>query len=126
MVSVIPSQAWQGTASNTMWRSAFHLNRLSTAGVPYLIFPIVNWNTRNHDQFCNLRSGTFSARQRGLKGINISASSSKLTITQPDDWHLHLRDGAGLRSVVPHTAQHFGRAVIMPNLVPPVTASKQV
>ncbi len=43
-----------------------------------------------------------------------------LTIRRPDDWHLHLRDGAMLRSVLPATVDHFGRALIMPNLVPPV------
>jgi len=43
-----------------------------------------------------------------------------LTITRPDDWHLHLRDGAMLRGVLPETARDFGRAIIMPNLVPPV------
>jgi len=45
----------------------------------------------------------------------------QLTITRPDDWHLHVRDGAVLDSVVPATAACFGRAIIMPNLVPPVT-----
>jgi len=44
-----------------------------------------------------------------------------LTIRQPDDWHLHLRDGAMLSTVVPFTARQFGRAIIMPNLAPPVT-----
>ncbi|GIL74406.1 hypothetical protein Vretimale_2052 [Volvox reticuliferus] len=43
-----------------------------------------------------------------------------LTITRPDDWHLHVRDGQPMRDVVPHTARHFGRAIIMPNLVPPI------
>ena len=43
-----------------------------------------------------------------------------LTIPRPDDWHLHLRDGAVLRAVLPETARHFARAIIMPNLVPPV------
>lgn len=43
-----------------------------------------------------------------------------LTIRRPDDWHLHLRDGDMLRAVLPHTANHFARAIIMPNLVPPV------
>ncbi|KIC42567.1 dihydroorotase [Ruegeria sp. ANG-R] len=43
-----------------------------------------------------------------------------LTIRRPDDWHLHLRDGAMLKAVLPETARHFGRAIIMPNLVPPV------
>ena len=44
-----------------------------------------------------------------------------ITIARPDDWHLHLRDGAGLTSVLPHTAREFGRAIVMPNLKPPVT-----
>jgi dihydroorotase len=43
-----------------------------------------------------------------------------LTIRRPDDWHLHLRDGAMLKGVAPHSAAHFARAIIMPNLVPPV------
>ena len=46
--------------------------------------------------------------------------SHRLEITRPDDWHLHLRDGDVLRAVVPESARHFGRAIIMPNLVPPV------
>ena len=45
----------------------------------------------------------------------------ELTITRPDDWHLHVRDGSVLNNVVPATAAYFGRAIIMPNLVPPVT-----
>jgi len=45
----------------------------------------------------------------------------QLTLTRPDDWHLHLRDGAPMASVVPHTARQFRRAIIMPNLKPPVT-----
>ena len=44
-----------------------------------------------------------------------------LTITRPDDWHLHLRDGEMMRSVVGATARTFARAVVMPNLTPPVT-----
>jgi dihydroorotase len=48
-----------------------------------------------------------------------------LTLTQPDDWHLHLRDGAAMRAVVPHTARQFGRAIIMPNLRPPITTTTQ-
>lgn len=55
-----------------------------------------------------------------------AAAPSELVITRPDDWHLHVRDGAGLKSVVPHTARHYGRAIIMPNLVPPVTTAAQV
>ena len=49
----------------------------------------------------------------------------ELTLTRPDDWHLHLRDGDVLASVAPHTARQFGRAIIMPNLVPPVTTTEQ-
>ncbi len=48
-----------------------------------------------------------------------------LTIRRPDDWHLHLRDGAILHSVLPETARHFERAIIMPNLVPPVVTAAQ-
>jgi dihydroorotase len=44
----------------------------------------------------------------------------KLTITRPDDWHLHLRDGAAMQAVLPHTVRQFARAIIMPNLKPPV------
>ncbi|MDR2876317.1 MAG: dihydroorotase [Methylobacillus sp.] len=46
-----------------------------------------------------------------------------LTITRPDDWHLHLRDGAAMRAVLPDTARQFARAIIMPNLRPPVTTT---
>ncbi|MBO6790130.1 MAG: dihydroorotase [Dinoroseobacter sp.] len=45
---------------------------------------------------------------------------NRLTLQRPDDWHLHLRDGAMLKAVLPETARDFGRAIIMPNLVPPV------
>jgi len=48
-----------------------------------------------------------------------------LTIRRPDDWHLHLRDGAMLQAVLPETARHFARAIIMPNLVPPVVTGAQ-
>ncbi len=48
-----------------------------------------------------------------------------LTLTRPDDWHLHVRDGDALACVVPHTAAQFARAIIMPNLRPPVTTTAQ-
>ena len=51
--------------------------------------------------------------------------TEQLTLTRPDDWHLHVRDGAALHTVVPHTAAQFGRAIIMPNLKPPVTTAAQ-
>ncbi len=49
----------------------------------------------------------------------------QLTLPRPDDWHLHLRDGATMAAVLPHTAQRFARAIIMPNLNPPVTTTRQ-
>jgi len=59
--------------------------------------------------------------------VSVQASTvQQLKITTPDDWHLHVRDGDSMRSVVPHTAAHFARAIIMPNLVPPVTTTDLV
>ena len=51
--------------------------------------------------------------------------TQSLTIRRPDDWHLHLRDGDMLRAVLPHSARDFARAIIMPNLVPPVVTGAQ-
>ena len=51
--------------------------------------------------------------------------TEQLIITRPDDWHLHVRDGDILKDVVPATARCFGRAIIMPNLAPPVTDAEQ-
>jgi dihydroorotase len=50
---------------------------------------------------------------------------TQITLRRPDDWHLHLRDGDMLQAVAPETARHFGRAIIMPNLVPPVVTGAQ-
>jgi dihydroorotase len=50
---------------------------------------------------------------------------TSLTLTRPDDWHLHLRDGAALAAVLPHSASQFARAIVMPNLKPPVTTAAQ-
>ena len=49
--------------------------------------------------------------------------TEQITLLRPDDWHLHLRDGAMMAAVLPETARHFARAIIMPNLVPPVVTS---
>lgn len=49
---------------------------------------------------------------------------TQLTLRRPDDWHLHLRDGAALKAVLPFTARQFGRAIVMPNLKPPVTTTE--
>jgi dihydroorotase len=53
----------------------------------------------------------------------MTARIDRLTIRRPDDWHLHLRDGAMLQAVLPHSAAHFARAIVMPNLVPPVVTA---
>ena len=50
---------------------------------------------------------------------------SRLTLRRPDDWHVHLRDGAMLHAVLPATARVFGRAIVMPNLKPPITRVDQ-
>jgi dihydroorotase len=52
----------------------------------------------------------------------MSTATNRLTIRRPDDWHVHLRDGAVLAGVLPYTARQFARAIIMPNLSPPVTS----
>ncbi len=52
-------------------------------------------------------------------------ATTTLTLTRPDDWHLHLRDGAAMADVLPHTARQFARAIVMPNLKPPVTTTAQ-
>jgi dihydroorotase len=54
----------------------------------------------------------------------VTGALSSLTLARPDDWHLHLRDGAMLAAVLPHTARQFGRAIVMPNLKPPVTTTE--
>src|ERR1700755_940904 len=59
-----------------------------------------------------LFNASASARNKTVDGI---------TIRRPDDWHIHLRDGAMLRAVLPFTAGQFARGIVMPNLVPPVT-----
>jgi dihydroorotase len=52
-----------------------------------------------------------------------SAMTDTLTLSRPDDWHVHLRDGAMLAAVVAYTARRFGRAIVMPNLAPPITTA---
>ena len=58
-----------------------------------------------------------------MSGTADKEGAAELVIREPDDWHVHLRDGAMLKAVLPDTARHFGRAIIMPNLVPPVVTS---
>ena len=56
--------------------------------------------------------------------ISQTTAAKTLSITRPDDWHLHLRDGAALKEVLPDTAKQFARAIVMPNLRPPVTTTE--
>ena len=53
------------------------------------------------------------------------ATPTTVQITRPDDWHVHLRDGAALAAVLPDTARQFARAIVMPNLQPPLTSTAQ-
>jgi dihydroorotase len=55
--------------------------------------------------------------------VDNDAMTDKLTLTRPDDWHLHLRDGAAMAAVLPATARQFARAIVMPNLKPPITTA---
>src|SRR5438067_5925288 len=55
----------------------------------------------------------------------MSSPISHITLPPPDDWHLHLRVGATMASVLPHTARQFARAIVMPNLKPPITTTAQ-
>ncbi|KAF7822977.1 dihydroorotase, mitochondrial isoform X1 [Senna tora] len=64
-----------------------------------------------------------SKKSKEHKRLHYKAQKMELTITQPDDWHLHLRDGDLLEAVIPHSARHFGRAIVMPNLKPPITST---
>jgi dihydroorotase len=56
-------------------------------------------------------------------GQDMTATIDSITLRQPDDWHVHLRDGEMLATVLPFTARRFARAIVMPNLVPPVTTA---
>src|SRR5215212_1398381 len=67
------------------------------------------------------RDGRRSAAAQPMR--ESPAMPDQLTITRPDDWHLHVRDGAALAAVVPASARQFGRAIVMPNLKPPVTTT---
>lgn len=60
-----------------------------------------------------------------MRKIGLNGVTDKLTFTRPDDWHLHLRDGNAMRSVLPDTARRFARAIVMPNLKPPIVTTEQ-
>ncbi|KAJ8465466.1 hypothetical protein OPV22_028018 [Ensete ventricosum] len=63
------------------------------------------------------------SRRRRVLVVRSAGSRMELSLTRPDDWHLHLREGDLLRAVVSHSARHFGRAIVMPNLKPPITTT---
>ncbi len=69
------------------------------------------------------RQAAPQAQAQAAPQAQAQATPQRLTIRRPDDWHLHLRDGAMLQAVASETARHFARAIIMPNLVPPVVRS---
>ena len=71
------------------------------------------------------QGGVFATNATIQRMTSATIATTTLTITRPDDWHLHVRDGEALQTVVPHTAAQFGRAIIMPNLRPPVTTAAQ-
>jgi len=67
----------------------------------------------------------FHAMTDAHTASSAASSPSTLTLVRPYDWHLHLRDGAALTTTVAHAAAQFGRAIVMPNLRPPVTSAQQ-
>ncbi len=67
------------------------------------------------------RAGAVERVAAAVRLVCICHSMDRIAITRPDDWHLHIRDGAMLKATLPASAAIFGRAIIMPNLVPPVT-----
>ena len=69
-----------------------------------------------------MQSLSWPRPQRGT-GARIPRMHETVTLVRPDDWHLHLRDGTALAAVLPYTARQFGRAIVMPNLRPPVTTT---
>ena len=71
------------------------------------------------------QGGVFATNATIQRMTSATIATTTLAITRPDDWHLHVRDGEALQTVVPHTAAQFGRAIIMPNLRPPVTTAAQ-
>ncbi|PIN10720.1 Dihydroorotase [Handroanthus impetiginosus] len=71
----------------------------------------------------SVKSSYLRVNARRPTHIKASRTKMELSITRPDDWHLHLRDGELLEAVVSHSSHHFGRAIIMPNLKPPITTA---
>ena len=66
-----------------------------------------------------------STSRRAARVVVASASASTLTLTRPDDWHLHVRDASKVPDVVPFTSKTFKRALVMPNLTPPVRTAEE-
>src|SRR4029077_18941253 len=79
---------------------------------------------RRHRIRCEARARGAAQAERDAEAAEAEGRGlSALVIRRPDDWHLHLRDGAALAAVLPFTAARFARAIVMPNLDPPVTTT---
>lgn len=75
---------------------------------------------------CQWPNGTWKGQRQSTTYRAESTGTTEMVITRPDDWHLHLRDGPSLDAVVEYSARVFHRAIIMPNLMPPVVTTSQV
>ncbi|KAL2934939.1 Dihydroorotase mitochondrial, partial [Bienertia sinuspersici] len=86
-----------------------------------LLSNLKNTNSSIRQSLFNIDSA--NKRIKRSNKLKIKAVKMELTLTRPDDWHLHLRDGDLLSTVAPYSARHFGRAIVMPNLKPPITTT---
>jgi dihydroorotase len=89
------------------------------------IFWAVTWRTRPKIRAGGPNRARFLYGMLRAHSVVHTIMTDSITIRRPDDWHLHLRDGAMLTAVLPETTRHFARAIIMPNLVPPVVTGAQ-
>ena len=80
---------------------------------------------RASDSLDTVRGHRSSGNTRWRRSKAGEYDMKQLTITRPDDWHVHFRDGEMLSLVVPDTARRFARAIVMPNLAPPVVSTDQ-
>ncbi|GLJ44651.1 hypothetical protein SUGI_0938530 [Cryptomeria japonica] len=110
--------AWEGVRQKGFNKCAY-IRRISVRTAPRAteteIFSSSNFK-------CNVMNQENLYLLKGNMEVEVSkVRSIDFTMTQPDDWHLHLRDGDLLESVIAHSATIFGRAIVMPNLKPPIT-----
>jgi dihydroorotase len=112
--SVLRASSKSSSTNSSRCRYTFYRNFESTK----------NKNGKNDDDDS---SNKYSRNRSSVSAVSVRGSSerSSITIARPDDWHVHVRDGAKIASVIPFTAKEFGRALIMPNLQPPVRTSEE-